>query len=363
MEFITDRKEMLEAVKQVSACINSRGSIPILNNVMIELFDESIHITATDLVQRMTAILHVSVIGGGAPFTLPAKKLIALLNTMTNNDIVFDIDNNSHATITSNTASVKLFGMAADDFPTESEIEPVYTIKVSSKELQRVIKNVAYAIDAKGTRKALQGALFDVSATGTLTVVGTDGKRLAVSTTACEVLGTPSQVIVPGTVLPLISNMTGEFITIEFTEKNMRCLNETTAFSTKLIEGNFPNYQQVIPKSFTHSIELDVPEFISKLSLSESILNGNSFVTITLTRDRLSLHAISTDIGETNDEMIISLDIDEPIEICVAPEFLSQALRVVNDENVTLKLSNGVMPMMFEHNDSTIGVVMPLRNG
>lgn len=359
MKFIANRKELANAIKIAASVIANRNMLPVLGNVLIESSDASIQITGTNLEQRISAKCNADIEREGKT-TIPAKKLIALLDSMNDSFVTIDSNESDHAEITCGTARFKLLGLPADDYPVGDEKEYERTIVIATGELKRIINNVSYAISTQDTRQTLRGMLLDVLEDGNVCTAATDGKRLAVAWSKSELTGVPGDAIIPLASIQTLCKMSGEKITLKLNQNHMTANGENMQLSSKLITGTYPNYKQVIPSEFAFSSSIPTDAFQAKLSLIQTMSDGSIPVAITIEADKILLDIESSAIGNGHDEIEAECNILEPQRITVSPLFLMQALKCAGEKTV-LKFNSPTAPIMLECGAETIAVIMPVR--
>lgn len=363
MKIIVEREKFIKALQKVSNIIGSRSTLPVLANVLMETQNGKLVLTTTDLEIRITTSVEAEIISEGKT-TMPAKKLFTLASKFTGDKIDFSCNENNHADIVCGTSNVKLLGLATDDFPTLIEFESRKSLKFKEVDFARMLDQISYSVSLDETRKVLHGILCSIKENN-VTMVATDGKRLALSEKVPESFeGEDGDTIIPlKTALEIKRLLGGDgLVTINFAEKQIEFVTETVTVISKLIEGNYPNYRQVIPGSFSKIVEIPTSEMLSKLDLvSAALADNSSYIVLTLENDMLQLEGSSTSIGEVKDYIKVEYNGDK-LDVSFNPTFLSDPLKHSDSDKVKMKLNDGFSPVAIEGNDGFLYVIMPMRN-
>lgn len=364
MKFTVEREKLQRALAQVSSIIGSRSMLPLLGNVLIEAENDRLTLTATDLELRLTTDIEAKVEESGRT-TLPGRKLVSLTGALAGDEVTFDINELDQARISCGTGRFRLVGMAAADFPAGAEFEPIREIKIDEGEFKRMIQKISYAVSADDSRKVLTGILASFHDEAALTLVGTDGKRMAM----CDATVESSSPSTDGEAIISLKTMleakklleAGRTMTLELGEKQCRFVIGDFVLSSRLIDGNYPNYRQVIPKSCKFEIDLPVAAFLAKLETVSLILSENSsFVVLSLENGKMRISGASSEVGEGSDELEIEYS-GEPFEVSFNPAFLVDPLRIIDSETIKLKFNEPINPVTMSSGEGFLYVIMPIR--
>ncbi len=361
---ITVKKDNLQkALQRVSGIINTRTTLPVLSNVLFEASDDKLKLTTTDLEMRISTVIDAVVEIDGST-TIPARKLLSIVGKFNNDEINISTDEKHHSTIICGTSNIKLLGLSGEDFPPVVDFDSVKKITFKQSVFAKIIEQIAYAVSLDDSRKVLHGILFSITE-NTFTAVATDGKRLAlVEKVAENFSGEEGDTIVPlksATEIKRILEKNGE-VDILIGEKMAQFSTEDVCLTTKLIEGNYPNYRQVIPPNFSREIEIPRNDFIAKLELvSITLGDSSSFLKVVFDNNQLVLEGSSSSIGEGRDYLDIDYT-DERTEISFNPVFLADPFRHSTADNVIVRMNDGVSPVAIEGGEGFLYVIMPLRN-
>jgi len=363
MKLTVKKDQLQKALQKVTNIIGSKSTLPVLGNVLFEAANGKLILTTTDLEIRITTILEASVEREGKT-TIPAKKISMLVSKFIDDDVSLDCDEKHHTEIVCGTAKFKLLGLPDDDFPSPVDFAPLKNIKFKESDFLRILDQISYAVSLDDSRKVLHGILCSVK-DNTFTAVATDGKRLAlVERVPDEFTGQEGDTIVPlksANELKRVLEKEGE-VTLELGEKQARFKTASVEIFTKLIEGNYPNYRQVIPSGFTKSVEIPVKTFVSKLELvSIALADSSAFIKLEFGDSKLKFMAASNNVGEGADYIDIDYT-DEVVDISFNPAFLADPFRHSDADKIIMKLNDSFSPVALESGDGFLYVIMPMRN-
>ena len=257
MKFTISKQVFLDGLRQVASVVSSKTTLPILSNVKIEAENGQIRFTATDLDVCITGVVPANVLREGT-VTLPAKKLVSIISELPEAEVQVDVNQRNQAAVECGRSQFKLNGLPADEFPELPSFEQATVYQVEQNMLRDCIRRTEYAISTDTTRYVLNGISLSFR-NGKMTLVATDGRRLALAETALEF---PEEqqldAILPTKAVGELRRLLDEVgtVTIRFTRNQAAFEINDTLLISKLIDGNYPNYRQVIPTDCKESIEL-----------------------------------------------------------------------------------------------------------
>lgn len=363
MKLTVKKDKLFKALQRVTNIIGSKSTLPVLGNVLFEAKDNTLTLTTTDLEIRITTGIEAQVEREGRT-TIPAKKISSLVARFIDENVILDCNEKHHTDIVCGTAKFKLLGLPADDFPAAADFVAVKSLKFKEVDFLRILDQISYAVSLDDSRKVLHGILCSVK-DNTFTAVATDGKRLALVERLPESFnGAEGDSIVPlksAIELKRILEKEGD-VHLEFGEKQARFRTSQVEIFTKLIEGNYPNYRQVIPASFSKSLDIPVKDFIAKLELvSIALSDSSSFIKLIFDDNKLNFSAASNNVGEGADYLTIDYT-GERMEISFNPAFLADPFKHSDADKVQIKLNDSFSPVAVESGDGFLYVIMPMRN-
>ncbi len=363
MQFKVEKSVLIEGLRKVNSVIGSRSTLPILSNVLVEAKDNSIVLTSTDLELRVTTTVKAEVISPGST-TLPSKPLLLWIQKIDSSTIDFDRDDGHHMAIKAGTSSYTALGLAPDDFPLPVDFNVVRRLTVKGSELASMLGKVSYAASTDDSRKTLNGVLFAIKDKA-FTTAATDGKRLAlVEKVAENFYGDDGQAIIPHKTVHHLQQVfasVGDDVSVEFGDAQASFKSKDVSVSTKLVEGAYPNYRQVIPVSFSKKIEVPSDTFSSAMQRI-SIIVGESGAHVQLKFNKGSIEIMTVGSSSQGTEMV-PIDYDgSEITASFNPVFLSAPFKYIDADKVTMQLNDGYNPVALSCGDGFLYVIMPMRN-
>jgi DNA polymerase-3 subunit beta len=372
MKFKINRDHFASGLAQVLNVVGSKATMPILSNVLIEAEKDQISLTTTNLDLGIRCRIKAEVKEAGA-VTLPVKRLATIVRELPNVDVTFDAAPNHQVKLSSGGSNFRIMGIGREDFPPLAEIGDDKDFTLEQAELAGMLRSVAYAQSTDETRFILNGVYFNFK-DQKLSLVATDGRRLALVSKEMETPAAKSgAIILPAkTVSELVRLLDkGAKVKISFsdrkaafqiaTDKDTTGLIDNIYLYSKVVEGNYPNYLQVIPKETHQRIKLERELFLQCIHRAGLVCSDKSnSVKIKLTSNLLEITAQSPDFGEAHESMAISYSGPE-LQVAFNPAFVMDPLRALAKDEVYFELKDEVSPGVFKTLDSFICVIMPVR--
>ena len=362
MKFTVNREKLQKALQRVGSIIGSRSMLPVLGNVLIQAEEGGLRLTTTDLEIRVSTHLEAQVEELGST-TAPARKLASLVGCFVGADVQFEVDEKDHIRIRCGTSHFTLLGLPASDYPAPPEFVAQRGINVKEADFKRMVGAISYAVSVDDSRKTLTGLLLSVRDSA-VTLVATDGKRLAMQEKTPEsVTGGDGDSIIPLKAASEVRRLLeGDAVMrIEIGDKQCRFEGASFDLTTKLIEGNYPNYRQVVPPSFRRTIEIPTAVFLAKIETVSLVLSDStSFIILKFEDNQLKLQGSSSEVGEGSDVVEIAYD-GEPFEVSFNPVFLADPLRNCSADKIRMKLNDPLNPVAMEGDEGFLYVIMPIR--
>ncbi len=372
MKFKINRDHFANGLAQVLNVVGSKATMPILSNVLIEAEKDQISLTTTNLDLGIRCKIKAEVKETGS-VTLPVKRLATIVRELPNVDVTVDASPNHQVKLASGGSNFRIMGIGKEEFPPLPEFgdEKAYTLEQA--ELTTMLKSVAYAQSSDETRYILNGVYFNFK-DGKLSLVATDGRRLALVSKELDVpASSAGAIILPaktvGELLRLLDK--GEKLKINFndrraafqiaTDKDSSGLVDSVYLYSKVVEGNYPNYQQVIPKETHQRIKLERELFLQCVHRAALVCSEKSnSVKIKLTSNLLEITAQSPDFGEAHESMAIGYS-GPDLQVAFNPTFVMDPLRALTKDEVFFEVKDEVSPGVFKTLESFICVIMPVR--
>jgi DNA polymerase III subunit beta len=365
MNIVINREDLLNPLQQVIGAVERKQTLPILGNVLFKSNNGNLSLTATDL--EIELITHLDIpISEDILTTLPARKLLDICKALPDkSEIKFNIEDNQ-VTLTSARSRFILSSLPGKDFPGTEDIEAKLTFEIPQKNLKLLIDKTAFAMAQQDVRYYLNGLLMELSK-DFFRLVATDGHRLALSEYEGENnITTEEQIIIPRKgileLARLLSN-TDELAEVKISNNHIRVETKQFTFTSKLIDGKFPDYNRVIPLDGNKT--LSVNRDLLKQSLHRiSILSNEKYrgIRLTLGDNNLSIQANNPDREEAEEEITVDFD-ESTLEIGFNVTYLLDVLSVLDSEQVLIKLKDSNSSCVITTPDSNQFryVVMPMR--
>ena len=372
MKFKINRDHFTNGLAQVLNVVGSKATMPILSNVLIEAEKDHITLTTTNLDLGIRCKIKAEVKEGGA-VTMPVKRLATIVRELPNVDVTFDASPNHQVKLASGGSNFRIMGIGKEEFPPLPEFGDEKSFTLEQAELTAMLKSVAYAQSTDETRYILNGVYFNFR-DGKLSLVATDGRRLALVSKELEVPATSAgAIILPAKTVNELARMLdkGEKLKISFndrraafqinTDKDASGLTDSIYLYSKVVEGNYPNYQQVIPKETHQRIKLERELFLQCIHRAALVCSEKSnSVKLKLTSNLLEITAQSPDFGEAHESMAIGYS-GPDLQVAFNQSFMMDPLKALNKDEVFFELKDEVSPGVFKTLDSFICVIMPVR--
>ncbi|MDF3057326.1 MAG: dnaN [Rariglobus sp.] len=372
MKFKINRDHFSNGLAQVLNVVGSKATMPILSNVLIEAEKDYISLTTTNLDLGIRCKIKAEVKEGGS-VTLPVKRLATIVRELPNVDVTFDATPNHQVKLTSGGSTFRIVGIGKEEFPPLPEFGDDKSFTLEQAELTSMLKSVSYAQSSDETRYILNGVYFNFR-DGKLSLVATDGRRLALISKELEVPAeSAGSIILPAKTVSELTRMLdkGEKLKIAFndrrasfqinTDKDSSGLVDSIYLYSKVVEGNYPNYQQVIPKETHQRIKLERELFLQCVHRAALVTSEKSnSVKIKLTSNLLEITAQSPDFGEAHESMAIAYS-GPDLQVAFNPSFVIDPLKALTKDEVFFELKDEVSPGVFKTLESFICVIMPVR--
>lgn len=372
MKFKINRDHFANGLAQVLNVVGSKATMPILSNVLIEAEKDQVSLTTTNLDLGIRCKIKAEVKEGGA-VTLPVKRLASIVRELPNLDVTFDGAPNHQVKLSSGGSTFKIMGMGKEEFPPLPEFGEEKAFTLEQAELASMIKSVAYAESQDETRYILNGVFFSFR-DGKFCLVATDGRRLAMTAKEMEI---PAEragaIILPAKTVSELQRLLdkGDKIKINFSDR--RCAFQVNAgqessglvdsiyLYSKVVEGNFPNYNQVIPKETHQRIKLERELFLQCVHRAALVCSEKSnSIKLKLASNLLEITASSPDFGEAHESMAINYS-GPDLQVAFNPTFLIDPLKALTKDEVFFELKDEISPGVFKTLDNFVCVIMPVR--
>jgi DNA polymerase-3 subunit beta len=366
MKLTITREKLQEGLVAVAASVPTKTTLPVLSNILLEAVPDGIRLSGTDLDIAVSTKVPAEVDTEGA-VTLPARKLVEIVRELPSAAIRITGAGDQRVNLECGRSKFKLLGMPRDEFPSFPSVPFDEPWKVTSGDLQKLIGHVAFASSTEESRPILNGVLWQLEG-DRMRMVATNGHRLAKMEIPVAGGGASAELIVPPKALEQIRRLfdAAEEIEIAKSENHLGFRSGDTLVLTRLIEGPYPNYEQVIPRENDRTATIDRLAFSSALRRVGVVASDQTHrVRLAFTGGALQLTVSTPDLGEAQDEMSVAYD-GEPLEIGFNATYLLEILKYMptDEVQVTMKAPERaatIEPAGWDDPASYLCLVMPLR--
>lgn len=367
MKFRGNRQSLLEALTIVGSVVAPRSIKPILQNLRMVVDSSGATLLATDLEVAIRYKIPLESVEEGGDVLLPVQRLLGIFREADGEEITFASDDRS-LRITCGRGSFKVLGEDPDEFPVIPSFDDSKAFVLEREPFRLLIRKTTFATAREKTRYAFNGVRFEVEG-DTARMVATDGKRMAVKSVGID----NPQNIEAGHIIPTkglqtfdrVLTDTDEQVRINLEDRQVMIRTGNAEVSSRLVEGAFPRYDNVIPKETALSATFGKQELLSALKQAAILTNDESrSVRMSFSEDRLVLTSRAMDVGEARIELETEAT-GEPIEVAFNPDFLVEGLKNMDAEQLEIFVSGKDTPARIDGEENFIYIVMPvtLRSG
>jgi DNA polymerase-3 subunit beta len=369
MKATINQQKISKALNIVTKAINNNNTLPILNNILIETTEKGLKFSATNLEIAISYISTGSITEQGS-ITIPAKLLTSYVSLLHNTDLELSTDEKLHLHIQSDTSKTEIKGLQPEDYPTIPTIEEQDTFKMKIKDLLQAINQTVFASSINNTRPILSGVFIKIHQ-NQVTFAATDSYRLAEKKVSInESSSEEISCIVPGKTLQELSKILPLFneeqeVSISLNKNQIAFQLDELLVVSRLIEGNFPNYQAIIPEEANTTMITDASELnlaLKRINLFAREINNSIHLEGNKETKKLNISTDETKIGAE----VTELDIDiqgENNRISLNSQYLLDVLNIHSNGALILKVveKNKPIKVVTEKDDNFVYIIMPLK--
>jgi DNA polymerase III subunit beta len=367
MNLTISKDQIINGLQAVQNVVSTRTTLPILSNVLLRAEGDRLELTATDLDVTVACSVEAKVGKPGAT-TVPVKKLFGIIRELANSEIEIEVDDKNTCSIRSGASFYKINGLSADEFPPMPKFKEDKKAVLNQETVKGMMKKTSFAISTDESRYVLNGIFISLK-DHKMTMVATDGRRLALVDEEVDISEqSQGEFIVPAKAVAELNRLLqdkGE-IEIRYTDNQASfTLKDDKGFSiliiTKLIEGNYPNYRQVIPNEVKERVSVVREEFLHALKRAEIMTSEKSnSVKMAFTKNNLAITANSPEVGEARESLAINYK-GKDMAIAFNPKYLIDPLNALSNDEVFMELIDELSPGVLKINGPFLYVVMPMR--
>lgn len=363
MKFQCLKEVFLENLSTVLKAISPKATIPQLEGVYIQAGDGMITLIGNNTEIAIQAVFEADILKEGNT-VINAKTLFDMVRLMPEGMVTISVAEDYTTVIESGSARYEILALDSDAFPLVEDMVCDFSLKIEENKLKELIKKTLFSIGTQDTKITFTGAFFEVK-DDSLTVVTLDGHRMAVRKESIYPTGRDESFIIPGRslneLLKILSDSDSE-LTIERGAKRALIKIDNYKFYTRLIDGEFFDYQQIIPKNADIKVKASTRDLVESLERASLLITADSKapIRIKMEGDKMVLHT-STRIGQAQDEVLIQKD-GADLEIGFNHKYLLDALKASETDEIFLDFSNHLSPCIVRgEGDDFIYIVLPMR--
>ncbi len=367
MKLTIAKEHLLNGLQAVQNVVGSRTTLPILSNVLLVAGDGKLELTATDLDVTITCGVEATVRTPGRT-TVPVKKFFGIARELSALEIEIDVDDKAVMTLQAGGSFYKINGLAADEFPPLPLFNQSRVVSLSQEKLKAMLRKTSFAASTDEARYVLNGIFFSLRE-HKVTLVATDGRRLALTDEEADVpVEAHAEFIVPNKAINEVNRLLGSdgSVEIRFSENQVSFTKAAESelkvlIMSKLVDGNYPNYRQVIPPEAHERIPLPREEFLSALRRAELMTSEKSnSVKLTFSRNQLAITANTPEVGEARETLAIKYQ-GKDMAIAFNPAYLLDPLKALDEDEVAFELIDELSPGVLKTAKPFLYVIMPMR--
>jgi DNA polymerase-3 subunit beta len=371
MKFSTKKSDILEVLSKIQGMTGRKSNLAITSNVLIHTIDTGISLTATDLetgfVGQYPAINETDGV-----IAVNAKKIYEIVRDFPSSDIIFHEVENRWVEINNHQVEYHIMGMNPDDFPELPNIEDVDFVEMDSVILKKMIEKTAFITGETNDKRAHINGVYLTHVQGEngvgLRLVSTDGRRLSKVDGDCRDrldFESADGVLVPKKGVNEVAKFLDVDGTVQIGIKNNQLIvkKESEIITVRLLEGDFPNFNDLIIVEGYHTVTIERQLFLMMLKRM-SILSSEEYkgVVFHFKSETLTVSATNPDIGESKEEIEITF-LNTPFEVAFNPKYFIDSVNLIGDENVVIHIKDNEHPCLItgDKDASYLSVIMPMR--
>lgn len=365
MKFTIERSHLIKPLQQVSGALGGRPTLPILGNLLLKVEDNVLSMTATDLEVELVSKVTLEGDFEAGSITVPSRKFLDICRGLPDDSIITFVLEGDRVQVRSGRSRFSLATLPANDFPNIEDWQSEVEVSLIQSDLRTLIEKTQFSMANQDVRYYLNGMLFEIDGT-TLRSVATDGHRMAVSQTQLGADFAQKQIIVPRKgVQELVKLMDApeQPVVLQIGSSNVRAEVNNFIFTSKLVDGRFPDYRRVMPQSTNKTLEASCDELRQAFSRA-AILSNEKFrgVRVNLAGSEMRITANNPEQEEAEEMLDVTFEGDA-IEIGFNVSYVLDVLNTLRCEKVRVSMSDANASALIENadDDSAMYVVMPIR--
>jgi DNA polymerase-3 subunit beta len=365
MRISVARGELLEALSVVGKGLSSRTTLPILSGILVSASGDRVVLQSTDLEVSIRNTLGANVEKEGQT-VVPGRLVTDIVRSLPEAAVTIDATARDHAVITCGTASFNVRTLSPEDFPKFPEVHAEKTATIPTETLVSIVRQVSKAVSRDETRPILTGVLTVIDA-DSVRMVATDSYRLAVREVPLQSqIAEPLEVVVPGKAMEEVPKLAGsaESVSLGVSENQVVFEFGDTVYVSRRIEGNFPNYKQLIPKERETLVTVPRDELLEAVKRVSLMAQHNAPLRMKVTESTLTLSAQTADVGDATEDLMVQTE-GKDVEIAFNHAFLLDGVSSAASDQVAVSIVNPLKPGVLRPvgDEDFTYLLMPVRLG
>ena len=362
MKLTVSREQLLTGLRLVGNVVSTRTPMPVLSTILAETQEGWLHLSATDMEMSMRTAIPAVVEAAGS-VTLPARKMIQIVGALPAGDVSLATEEGQTTTVSCGRSFFRIVGLDPKEFPRDTGFTEAWSFTLPGTDLRKCLAKVSYSTSEDETRHVLNGILLSVRE-GMMTVAATDGRRLALVERHLEGEGIPDgDVILPAKVVAELTHMLegdGPVI-VRLSEARASFEFGPTLLVSKLVEGTYPNYRQVVPSTFAQSVAIPRVAFAEALNRVAMVVSESSAaVKLELKTAEMVMSAVSAEVGEAKEPIEVSYE-GQNLAMAFNPLFFTEPLKHLECDQLIMQFNDEFSPVALSGDEGFLYVVMPMR--
>ncbi|MBU0566674.1 DNA polymerase III subunit beta [bacterium] len=347
MKILFQREDFFNILHALSGVVSQNPTMPILSNFLLKALEDELVLEATDLNMSLSIRMPAEVIICGE-IVLPVKMIQEIIRELPEDKINLEVKEGDKVEITCQKAIFHLTGLSKDDFPVFPSLEEEVSITLPTLILKDMIKKTIFCAATDEMRTILNGADLKIL-NNKIIMVATDGNRLAFIEKEIEGTGVEKEVVIPTKTLnELVKIINEDKIDLKIGKNRVSFSTTSSILSSRLLEGDFPDYSKVIPKGETKDIKVETIEFINSVRrVATMTLEKSNTLKFTVKPDKLKIEVATPTVGEAEEEINVSYQ-DEEMEMGFNYKYLLEVLRRIKTEETLIFLTSPNIPALFK---------------
>ncbi len=374
MEYSCAKDDLLQGVQKVEKIVSTRSTLPIIGNILFETAKSGIKMSANNLEMGMEVTVPAKIKKEGSVL-IPAKTIGGIVSKLPSSNVNFKVSEKGVVKISYNESNLNVRGLPSDEFPMLPKIKEGRSYSIDPKVFSSMVEQTIFAVSTSEEKYVLNGVLIEIGRgemqgdTSNIRMVATDGYRLARRGEKISgQIGAGVKAIVPAKALVEVSRMLqdggGEEVKMTIASEQISFKHKDSYLVSRIIQGQFPDYKQVIPKSSEIKVEVDLKALLEASERAAVIASGSAnIVKFEAKMSKLRLSANTPDVGSADEVVDVKIKGKSQAQVAFNIRLITDALKSIEEEKVLLELSGPLSPGILRPIDGPdyVYIVMPIR--